>query len=170
MWYRAAFLVVLVGLIPAAASAQSDREAKRTPGKIVFVLSGRSRSLAVVPAAGGKVRRLLRGGAIAGPDWSPDGRRIVFSRPRAGIAQLYTLRVAGGRPRQLTRSHQPSITPDWSPDGRRVAFVRVLGGSTKVLVYNLQTGGAHVLLRGSHSDSWPAYSPSGAQIAFARLL
>jgi len=169
--YAAALVVLFVGLIPAAASARDHGErAGRTPGRITFVVSSGVRSLAVVPAAGGRLRQLVRGGRIADPDWSPDGRRIVFSRARAGIAQLYVLRVADRRLRQLTHSRQPSIEPDWSPNGRQIVFVRVVGGSTKVLMYNLRTRSARVLLPGRHSDSTPAYSPNGRRIAFTRLL
>jgi Tol biopolymer transport system component len=73
--------------------------------------------------------------------WSPDGRRIAFSRParspttRAGASEIYVIDTDGSGLRRLTRTaarmqlpsgdvvHADSIWPAWSPDGKQIVFV-----------------------------------------------
>lgn len=80
------------------------------------------RSLWVVPAAGGRARRLTQGTADTAPAWSPDGTRIAFLRVHEGHAQLFVLPIAGGEPEQVTRQPLGAGPPVWSPDSGRVAF------------------------------------------------
>jgi Tol biopolymer transport system component len=60
------------------------------------------------------------------PKWSPDGRRIVFTRLRAYGADLWVMRGDGSRERRLLRSPRYGYDscPAWSPDGRRLVFSR----------------------------------------------
>ena len=73
-------------------------------------------------------------GINAGPAWSPDGRWILFSSDRTGIANLYaadiarlTRDAAAGAPtppvlRQVTNVLTGAFHPDVSPDGRWIAY------------------------------------------------
>jgi hypothetical protein len=93
-------------------------------GRVVVVRYG---ELHVVEPDG-RLRRLTWRGA-ADPSCSPDGRRVAFTRygPEGSFtyeAEVWTIRLAGGRARRLTtRGYDPA----WSPDGRQVAFLRELG-------------------------------------------
>ena len=68
-------------------------------------------------ADGGRQSRLVRRGRQ--PLWSPDGRRLAFTRGQGG-ASVYVVNVDGGRERNVTRG--PVRDFAWSPDGRRIAF------------------------------------------------
>jgi Tol biopolymer transport system component len=68
--------------------------------------------LAYISQYGGKVRELSHAKAFE-PDWSPDGRRILFSN---GGVRVLDLR------RQRTTFLRPGFHPRWSPDGHKIVF------------------------------------------------
>jgi Tol biopolymer transport system component len=88
--------------------------------------------VAVVPAAGGQVRRITTFDTfMAHPDWSPDGRELVVGsydihdiKSTDHPSNLYTLKPDGSDLRQLTHSSVDGTMrigqPRWSPDGTRI--------------------------------------------------
>jgi Tol biopolymer transport system component len=63
------------------------------------------------------------------PDFSPDGRRLVYiSQPPGRDAfkrrEIYTVGARGGRERRLTHNREIEDDPVYSPDGRHIAFLR----------------------------------------------
>jgi TolB protein len=57
------------------------------------------------------------------PDWSSDGKWIVFVRYDKDAMELWRLDVASGKQQALTRSEAVHLEPRFSPDGKRLAFV-----------------------------------------------
>jgi len=57
------------------------------------------------------------------PDWSADGRWVVFARYDHDAVQLWLLDLRDGRRRQLTSGRAVNLEPRFSPDGKRLAFV-----------------------------------------------
>ena len=80
-----------------------------------------------------EIRRLTSGSAQE-LDFSPDGRRLVFTgQRRCGGGDrhlrfaLLAVAVSGEPPRFLRRScEREFISPAWSPDGRRIVFTQKL--------------------------------------------
>ena len=57
------------------------------------------------------------------PDWSPDGRSIVYTSYRHDALELKLLDLASGSSRALTNEGAVNLEPRFSPDGKRLAFV-----------------------------------------------
>ena len=60
------------------------------------------------------------------PEWSHDGRQIVFAAEREGSTQIYRLDAnGGGQEERLTDGPNPKLVADWSRDGRYLAVLRI---------------------------------------------
>ncbi|MEJ2210456.1 MAG: DPP IV N-terminal domain-containing protein, partial [Anaerolineae bacterium] len=75
------------------------------------------------------------------PVWSPDGRRIAFTRRQHDHWELYAVDASGQHLTRLTDTpHRPDGTPAnsvaaaWSPDGRHIAFYTDRAGSWQIWV------------------------------------
>jgi TolB protein len=97
----------------------------------------------LLDASGNDVRRITPFRLNAGnPDWSPDGKRIVFnsSYEGQGRVELYTVRPDGSGLRRVRREKKSfSFEPVWSPDGRRIAFVH--GGAKPPHIWTMRPDG-----------------------------
>ncbi len=68
----------------------------------------------------------------ARPDWSRDGRRVVYSSYLGRQwHQLWLMTSDGGDPFQLTYGDFDATSPRWSPDGRRIAYISNEGGNMR---------------------------------------
>ena len=58
------------------------------------------------------------------PQWSPDGKRILYSSHRGSqYYNLYVLPADGGEPYQFTHGDWDHFDARWSPDGEWIAYV-----------------------------------------------
>ena len=57
------------------------------------------------------------------PDWSADGRYIVYASSLGPAIELMLLEVASGRTTQLTHGGAINVEPRFAPDGQRIVFV-----------------------------------------------
>jgi len=77
----------------------------------------------------------------ARPDWSRDGRRVVYSaylgRQRN---QLWVTTSEGGDPFQLSYCACDETAPRWAPDGRRIAYISNAAGNTALRVVTVPGG------------------------------
>jgi TolB protein len=57
------------------------------------------------------------------PDWSPDGKSVVFVSYQKDAMELWLLDVATGKSQQLTSGGAVNVEPRWSPDGKKLVWV-----------------------------------------------
>ncbi len=84
--------------------------------KIAFVCrADRGHHLFVSNSDGSQPVQLSSSGTNEDPDWSPDGRYLVFSSTLwNGVSNLTLMRADGGSIRQLTNSRLGDFDPSWS--------------------------------------------------------
>jgi uncharacterized repeat protein (TIGR01451 family) len=116
----------------------------------------------------------------AGPNYSPDGTRIAYSRAPAagGGRELVTAKADGTNIAVLPAQRQPldvDIDPVWSPDDTRIAFTRLRAGHqpSAIWVVDISTSTAHSVTTAapigySYFDEQPSWSPDGKRLAVTR--
>jgi dipeptidyl aminopeptidase/acylaminoacyl peptidase len=110
--------------------------------------------------------------SVAGPEISPDGSQIVFSRSYVDImkdqqqSNLWIVGSNGERPRQLSDGAWRDTSPTWSPDGKRIAFLSTRSGSTQIHVMYLDTRETLQLTRLDRTPTGMRWSPDSKWLAF----
>jgi TolB protein len=112
-----------------------DTESQWSPDgkRLAFtrVKNGKQAAVFVVAVDGTGLRRVTPWSLdAASPDWSPDGREILFNTyydyHPGKFANVYSMRPDGSHQTLLTRTRPgvQSFRPAWSPDGTRIVFDR----------------------------------------------
>lgn len=122
--------------------------------------STRSWTLGVTDLATGASRGLATVRRVLGPpSWAPNGRRLAFDTTDG----VFTISLAGSKPRRVKGTTRADREPDWSPDGRAIAITRRPHRRPDVHIIDLRTGRTRLLRRNAES---PAWSPDGRRVAY----
>ncbi len=144
--------------------------------RIVFDLLG---DLYLLPIGGGDAEALTNGMAWdMMPRFSPGGSRVAFISDRSGGDNVWTIPVAGGEPKQISREDFRLVNnPVWSPDGRFIAarkhFVSTRSiGSGEIWLYHASGEGSGLQLNEKPNEQKdlgePAFSPDGRYVYFSQ--
>jgi TolB protein len=125
----------------------------------------RMRRALVVSSANGERRKRITPWALNagdGPDWSPDGGRIVFrsheDEDERTQSQIYTIRPDGTDLRPLTNFPKGTLvlSSTFSPDGKQIVFSKA-GKSGKAAVFVMRADGTDVrpVVQSARWDSAP---------------
>jgi Tol biopolymer transport system component len=196
---RAAIVVALVAarVVGAAAPGGMERIAFRwsfpvgTPG--CPQCRQRRASIFSMNPDGTDLRQLTAAlGRDSGPQWSPDGSRIVFESDRGSLSldpkrgyestqgdhdSVWVMNADGSDLKPLVppaddcRDNEP-CDPVWSPDGAHVVFASHRGSKDSPWLYRVNADGSGLVAlapvenKFGSGDVRPAFSPDGRRIAF----
>jgi serine/threonine protein kinase/WD40 repeat protein len=144
---------IAIGVLAAAAALAA-----------IAFLAWRRAGVTPAPQPGQIARLTDLAGSETSPSLSPDGTFVVYAKSVNGNFDLFTQRVAGGNPINLTAdSPADDIQPAFSPDGQQIAF-------------RSERDGGGIFVMGATGESVrrltdigfnPAWSPDGKEIAVA---
>jgi len=119
--------------------------------------------LFVADSDGTNVERLSNVDGDVYPDWSPDGRRVVYER----VGDENSIRVvegSGGISQWLADGEWPA----WSPDGAQIAFTRTRGVRPSHEVVVIDADGTNERTLATNAAR-PVWSPDGEQVLFEQF-
>jgi Tol biopolymer transport system component len=101
------------------------------------------------------------------PQFSPDGKRVVFTSDRSGHPEIWVSGEDGSNAVQLTSFGGPYVTtPRWSPDGTRIAFDSNAGGEFDIWMVGVSGGKPQRMTTHPANDGNPSWSRDGKWIYF----
>jgi Tol biopolymer transport system component len=108
------------------------------------------------------------GGFNWSPEFSPDGRKIVFLSDRLGTMEIWTCKRDGSDLVQLTKlgSQKFAGPPHWSPDSQTIAFDSALGEHNAIFVIKAEGGFPRSLTNETSDNTLPSWSHDGRWIYF----
>jgi len=98
----------------------------------------------------GKLRRLTNNKEEErAPDWSPDGKFIVYSGRKGevvegrlfGTFEICIINADGSGEKRITNNKLPELTISWSPDSKQLIFQRAVGGVGQFQLFTINADG-----------------------------
>jgi eukaryotic-like serine/threonine-protein kinase len=99
------------------------------------------------------------------PQYSPDGKKIVFTSARSGHLEVWVCESDGSNAVQLT-SLGAAGSPRWSPEGQRIVFDSNIEGQFELYSIDASGGNPRRMTHGSGDDAVASWSRDGRSIYF----
>jgi TolB protein len=121
-----------------------------------------------------------QGISAQGPDWSPDGSRILFARVNLSnfVGRIWIMNADGTGQRRLASDApgRSDMQPKFSPDGGHIVFTRCLPNFERCAIWIMRSDGTqrHLVIpflrTPTETNNFdPKVSPDGRRITFTRF-
>ncbi|HEY7484191.1 MAG TPA: protein kinase [Streptosporangiaceae bacterium] len=99
------------------------------------------------------------------PRWSPDRKRIAFSRTKGTSAELYVMNADGSGLQKITDVTKSTRT-SWSPDGRKLAYANSVGENRELFIITIGSAKPQRVTFSDSTEGGPDWSRDGRHLAF----
>ena len=149
--------------LPQLTSGPSSLAWSPDSSELIYSMAGslwRQKAGAAASPGSGVAKQLTAAAYDYQPDWSPDGRWVVYSSYRNDAMELWILELATGTARPLLANGAVNVEPRFSPDGKRIVFVSTLYNK-RFHIFTADIDGGRVKnverLTGEHRSELPRY-------------
>ena len=101
------------------------------------------------------------------PNWSRDGKRLLFYSDRTGKDQIYTMKPDGTDVLRVVASEFSDNAAFWSPDNKKITFASDRDGNTELYVMDADGKNPQRLTNTRATERGGVWSPDGKRIAFS---
>ncbi|MBI3399348.1 MAG: Tol-Pal system beta propeller repeat protein TolB [Deltaproteobacteria bacterium] len=136
--------------------------------KLLFVsnISG-NKEICITDYDGYNVKQITKNGSInLSPQWSPEGKRILYTSYKEGQPYLYMLDLTTGRETRISNQPGLNIGARWSPSGKEIALTLSKDGNPELYIVELEGMRLKRLTNNWAIDVSPSWSPDGKRLVF----
>jgi eukaryotic-like serine/threonine-protein kinase len=138
--------------------------------RLIFDAIAASQNIGEAAPAGGfeRQRWLTRGtGVDRQPNYSPDGKALIFSSNRSGNIDLWALSTETGSLKRLTEDPADDWDPAFSPDGRLLAWSSNRNGAFEIFVAEADGRNPRQLTAGNLAAENPTFTADGEWVVYS---
>ena len=118
---------------------------------------------------GTTIKKITKSGMNTDPDFSPDGKHLVFVSDVDGDEDIYLYSIEDGHVEKLTDNTAQDFSPSFSPDGSDIVFISNMHDTFKWEIYkiNVNTKRTKRLTNNQYWDGFPKFSSDGKSIVYS---
>jgi Tol biopolymer transport system component len=132
-----------------------------------FSNDGKLWDLFEMDVTGRHLRRLTHSPAAElGAEFSPNARRIVFTRGVGTSSEVFTMSASGGEVRRLTSDTAGDQSPTFSPNGKEIVWSRSADDPYSLWVMSSNGSSPRRLTPAGYTGTDPEFSPDGSWIVY----
>jgi WD40 repeat protein len=123
----------------------------------------------LVSRDGSVIKRITTKSSNTDPDFSPDGKTVVFVSNRDGDEELYLYDIVSEQITQLTTNTAGDFSPSYAPNGKDIVFVSNRDNPYKWEIYkvNIKNKKIKKLTTNDYWDGFPRFTDDMRAIVFS---